>query len=207
MLYVLVHDNQVINGPRQWNYRSFESTLEEDLGITFKLPISKTDELPIEIDVLTKILPAKLIQQDYNSKIEYLHGPFWDFSKDYATGTYEKKSNDIEAVKNALKAEIATNRWKKECSGVEGTVGATKVLLTTAREGRDVFLQALQAGRFDKRWKFGDTWLDIDETTLKEFVQTIDTHIQTSFDWEYVKIQEIDTCSTLEDLDQVNTEK
>ena len=53
--YVLVNNNQVINGPRAWNYRSFESTLEEDLEIIIKLPMSKTDEEIIVIDENTKI--------------------------------------------------------------------------------------------------------------------------------------------------------
>ena len=35
--YVLENNNQVLNGPRVWNYRSFESTLEEDLEILGKL--------------------------------------------------------------------------------------------------------------------------------------------------------------------------
>ena len=206
MLYVLVQDGTVINGPRDWNRRSFESTLQDELEITYQLPLSKTDSVPIEIASGVRILSAELIQQNYNPKIEYLHGPFWNFDNDIATGTYVIVENEIISVKNSLKAIVADNRWKKETKGFIHNVQNHDVFITTARVDRDIFLQKyMMMGDNDTvTWKFSNVWLDLTKLQLGGIVAAGAAHIQGSYDWERLKVEEIDACTTLQDLDAVN---
>lgn len=206
MLYVLVQDGYVINGPRLWNRRSFESTLQEDVEISFQLPQNKTDETPIEIATGVRILPARLETQNFNSKIEYLDGPFWNFDNDYATGSYVKVPNELGAAKAAVKLIVADNRWKKETNGILHTVQNTEVFITTARGDRDIFFQKylMMTNNETVTWKFNNIWLDLSKSELAEIVAAGALHVQESYDWERLKIQEIDACATLQELDTVD---
>lgn len=203
--YVLAHNNQVINGPRAWNYRSFESTLEEDLEIAFKLPMSKTDEDVIVIDENTKIYAAELVYQSYNSKIEYLHGPFWDFTSGKAIGTFQIVANEIEAIKNTLKDRVTANRWRKEVAGTTATIQSTVVTVDTARGNRDIFVQKyLLMGENDTvQWKFPEGWLTLSKSELGTAVSAGAIHVQSQFEWEAAKLSEIDACTTAQALNVI----
>lgn len=204
-MYVLINNNQVINGPRSWNYRSFESTLEDELEITQKLPMQKTDNDPIIINEETKILPATLIYQDFNSRIEHLDGPFWDFSDTLATGTFVIKPNNIDAVKSDLIAQVAAIRYTKETAGIKLTVQNTEVTVDTARGNRDIFVQKyLLMGENDTvQWKFPECWLTLSRSDLGFIVSSATAFIQDQFSWEESKALEINACSTLEELNEL----
>lgn len=205
MQYVLINDNFVINGPRNWNARSFESTLEDDLELEFKLPLQKTDEEPIVIDENTKILPARLEYPGYNPKIEYIHGPFWDFSNDFAVGTFQVLPQNIEFVKHDLCQKTAGVRYNKEISGTKITIQDTEVTIDTARGVREIFVQKflLMSDTDTVQWKFPEGWLTITKAELGSIVDAGVKHVQDMFDWEVTKCAEINSCATLEELDAV----
>jgi len=207
--YVLVHNGFVINGPRAWNYRSFESSLEEDCEITYKLPMSKNDEEIIEIDANTKIYAAELVYPSYNSKIEYPHGPFWDFSTGKAIGTFQVLSTPIELIKNTLKSKVSEIRWRKETAGMITNVQGTDVFVDTSREMRDVFVQKyiLMNDNETVQWKFNSGWFTLTKTEINSIAVAIANHIQTQFDWEVSKNAQIDVCTTAQELDAINLEE
>ena len=204
--YVLVNNNQVINGPRAWNYRSFESTLEEDLEIIIKLPMSKTDEEIIVIDENTKIYASELVYQNFNNKIEHLHGPFWDFTSGKAIGTFQIVENSIVSIKNTLKALVAENRWRKEIAGTTATIQNMEVIVNTTRDGRDIFFQKyMLMGENDTvQWKFSKSWLTLTKLDIGIAVTAGATYIQSQFEWETTKISEIDACVTAQELDLID---
>ena len=207
--YVLVHNGFVINGPREWNYRSFESSLEEECEIAYKLPMSKNDEEIIEIDANTKIYDAELVYPSYNSKIEYPHGPFWDFSSGKAIGTFQVLPTPIDLIKNTLKARVAEIRWRKEIAGMITNVQGTDVFVDTSREMRDVFVQKyiLINDNETVQWKFKSGWFTLTKTEINYIAVAIANHIQTQFDWEIAKNAEIDACTTAQELDAINLEE
>jgi hypothetical protein len=207
--YVLVHNGFVINGPRAWNYRSFESSLEEDCEITYKLPMSKDDEEIITIDDNTKIYAAELVYPNYNPKIEYPHGPFWDFSTGKAIGTFQVLETPIDLIKNTLKAQVADNRWRKETAGLITNIQGNDVYINTAREVRDVFLQKyiLMNENETVQWKFDIGWVTLTKFEMNSIATAVANHIQAQFDWEIAKHAEIDACTTAEELDAINLEE
>lgn len=206
MQYVLIQNGYVINGPRNWNYRSFESTLEEDCEIVYQLPMSYDSPTPIEIAEGVRILPAVLEPHDFNPKIEYLHGPFWNFDNDLATGTYQTMSHAVEGVQGNLKARIADNRYNREISGVKVTIQNQEVTIDTSRDGRTIFVlkYVLMGDNDTVEWKFPECWLTLTKTDLGIAVAAGAAHIQTAFEWEANKIAEIDACTTLQQLNAVD---
>lgn len=204
--YVLENNQIVLNGPRAWNYRSFESTLEEDLEIIYKLPLSKTDEEIIAIDENTHIYPARYEYPSYNQKIEYLHGPFWDFSTGIAIGTFEVLPIQIEFIKQNLKQKVAENRYNKENAGTKITIQDTEVTVDTSRDNRNIFVQKylLMSDTDTVQWKFPERWLTLTKEELGLVVSVGATYIQEQFDWEVLKGVEIDSKQTAEELDLVD---
>jgi len=207
--YVLVHNGFVINGPRAWNYRSFESSLEEECEISYKLPMSKSDEEIITIDENTKIYAAELVYPSYNSKIEYPHGPFWDFSSGKAIGTFQVLETPIDSIKNTLKAQVADIRWRKEISGKKITIQGTEVFISTSRDQRINYSQKylLMAESDTVQWKFNEGWLTLSKTELGQIVSAIDSHVESAFTWEGNKNTQIDACTTAAELDALNLEE
>jgi hypothetical protein len=206
--YVLVHNGFVINGPRAWNYRSFESSLEEECEISYKLPMSKSDEEIISIDENTKIYAAELVYPNYNPKIEYPHGPFWDFSSGKAIGTFQVLETPIDSIKNTLKAQVADIRWRKETSGKKIIIQGTEVFISTSRDQRINYSQKylLMAESDTVQWKFNEGWLTLSKTELGQIVSAIDSHVESAFTWEGNKNTQ-DACNTAAELDALNLEE
>ena len=205
-IYVLENNNSVINGPRSWNYRSFESTLQEDLEINYTLPISKSDTEIIVIDDNTHIYSAELIYPDYNPKTQYIHGPFWDFSTGIAIGSFEVKETPLEHIKSELKSKIAANRYIKENAGVKYTVQNLEITIDTSRGNRDIFVQKyLLMGDSDTvQWKFPEGWLTLTKPELGTLVSVGVDYVQQQFDWEVSKGVEIDNATTSAELDLID---
>jgi hypothetical protein len=205
-IYVLENNNSVINGPRSWNYRSFESTLQEDLEINYTLPISKSDNEIITIDDHTHIYSAELIYPDYNQTIQYIHGPFWDFSTGVAIGTFEVKELPLEHIKSNLKSKVASNRYIKENFGVKYTVQNLEITIDTSRGNRDIFVQKylLMADTDTVQWKFPEGWLTLTKSELGEIVSVGFNYVQQQFDWEISKGFEIDNSTTSGELGSID---
>lgn len=204
-MYVLVSDNVVINGPRPWNYRSFQNTLREELDINVQLPVTKTDGLAIDIATGVRILAVTQVTTEFNPKIEFLHGPFWDFSNDIATASYQVHNLDIATVKSNLKNNIAATRYQREISGCICVLQNINVTVDTSRDGRNIFVQKylLMTDNDTIEWKFPEAWLTITKAELGEVVLCGATHIQDQFAWEATKSAEIDAATTLSELDAI----
>jgi hypothetical protein len=206
MIYILVNNDHVINGPRAWNYRSFESTLVEDLEIEFKLPMTYTSTEPIVIDENTKIVSCRLEYAAHNPKIEYLHGPFWNFDEEVAIGTFQVMPTPVDVIKGALKQQVAGNRWIKEVSGTTAEIQGKTVTIDTSRDGRNIFVQKylLMSDSDTVEWKFPEGWLVLSRAELGSVVNAGVAHVQNQFSWEAAKITEIDSCTTSTELDLVD---
>lgn len=202
MIYILVHNNQVLNGPRAWNYRSFESTISEDLEMEFKLPMGYTSTDPIIIDGNTRIVSCTMEYAAHNPTIEYLHGPFWNFDNDVAVGTFQVMETPIENVKQYLKQCVTANRWTKEVAGVTVDIQGTTVFVDTSRDGRNIFVQKyiLMGDNEVVEWKFPECWLILTKSDLGAVVSAGANHIQTQFTWESTTFTAIDACTTTAEL-------
>lgn len=208
-MYVLIWNNFVIDGPRPWNMRSFKNTLRDDCGIEFDLPAYKTDNLPIIISDTIKILPAVLNRSvEHNPKIHHLDGPFWEFTNDLAIGSYIAKDNSIFGVKEHLKGIVTANRYTKEVSGFTHNIGNRQITIDTDRVVRNMFFQKylLMADGESVEWKFPEGWITLSKSDLGSIVSSAATHIQNQFDWESSKLSEIESATTLSELDAIALE-
>jgi hypothetical protein len=206
MSYVLVSNDSVLNGPKIWSPRSFESTLREECGIDIQLPLTKTDDEPIVITDTVKICSALIdTNVQYNPKIEYLHGPFWDLSGRIALGTFTVERNSLESVKNYLCGVVTSNRYTKEISGFQNTAQDTMVTIDTSRIGRNIIFQKylLMGDSETVHWKFPECWLTLTKSDLGGIVAAAASHIENLFVWESDTINQISAATTHEELDAI----
>ena len=206
MLYVLVDGQYVVNGPREWNARSFQSTLSDDYEINYVFPQQKTDLDPILINDTLRVLPASLTYPEYNPKIEYCDGPYWTYDNNFAAGTFEVKDQPIDLIKSALKEIVAANRYNKEIAGTKTTIQDLEVFIDTSRTNRNTYVNAynLMADTDTINWKFSEGWLVLTKEEMLNVVTVGADYINSQFEWELLKNEEINTCTTLEELNNVD---
>lgn len=206
-MYVLIHKNRVCAGPRDWSKAMFDHTLSE-LKIDFKgVPTNApNDGSSFVIDEDTKISGCQLVRLSFNPKLEYLDGPFWDFSdNNVAVGTYQPVAKPIDLIKLDLKDLASSERYRKETAGVKVLINGSEISVSTERSIRNEFNSKLTSmGDLDTvNWKFNSGWLSLTKADVALIVNTINQHVQSTFDWEFTINQQIDQASTPEELEAI----
>ena len=206
-MFVIVQNDNVILGPMKWNRFRFQNVIEEDCEITVTLPNRNPNCEPIIVNEEIKILPVQDIGSDrpFNPKIEFAYGPFWTFTETHAISSYTVLSKSIDQVKYELKSQAASERWRKEISGIKVTVQDNEITVDTNRGERDIFVQKylLMNENDTVMWKFPELWLNLTKSNLGFIVSSGATHVQQAFEWEATMIAQIDSCTTLEQLDSI----
>jgi hypothetical protein len=208
MFFALIQDNYVIIGPRLWNKLLFEEALQEECDITYTLPTRNDDGTPYIISDTVKILPiTSLPEPAFNSKIQRLDGPYWNFSDTIAEMYFTVGDLPIDAVKNNLIALVAANRYSAEVGGIKMTIQGTEVSIDTNRGARDIFFQgySVLGDTETVNWKFPECWMTLSKAELGTIVESIKAHVQTCFNWEQNKQVEINACQTLDQLNNIDT--
>jgi hypothetical protein len=201
--YALFDNETLINGPRSWNFRSFESSLEDEFEIDYQLPMSKTDDSIIEITSNIKIYPTQLTYEELNANIQFHNGPFWTFDNGYAIGNYVAQDKSLDQLKNELKEKVTANRYRKENTYIPVEIQNTTVSVDISRGEREIYVLKLilMADEETINWKFPETWLDLTKIDLGTIVLTGATYIQDQFNWEKDRHANINSAVTIEELD------
>lgn len=205
-MYCLLENNFLVSGPYPWNMRLFQADLQDEYGISYPLPIKPTEVTKFIINDSLKLLP---VSREYNSSefdasIHDRVGPYVEFEGEELVLRYDIIDKDVNSVRAVLKAVLASNRYNFETAGIIVNIQNQDILVPTDRENRNIFAQALALNIFNQQWKFGDVWLTLDEDSLKTVCTAIITHIQAAFDWEKMKISELDNAGTVAALNEIS---
>lgn len=199
-MYAVVYKNRVIVGPMDWNRGIFQGSLEKE-GIKNTIPRVPPEQLPYIVTEDAKVMSVIENRPTINPMVEYYYGPLWEITETNAVANYEIHDSPLDGAKVNFRNQAADERYKKEISGTKVTLNGIKVSLNTDRASRDQFVQKLVAiGQNTINWKFPEAWLTLSKTDLETIVETIDNHVQTAFDWEFSKNQEIDAATTKQEL-------
>jgi hypothetical protein len=201
-MFVIVYKNNVILGPIKWNKFRFQEEIKDDLDIDVTLELKNDNNLPVIINNDLKILPTQgTPNPNHNPKIEFLHGPFWNFTNNVATSSYQVVQKPVEAVRNELKNVIANERWLKQNVTLDVDIDGTTYQFDTSEKTRTSLQQSLVLNA-PLNWKLNNgKWVNLTVENITTILSTIATHIQSCFDWEFTKNTELYVCSTLEELD------
>jgi hypothetical protein len=209
-MYVITHHHQydeVLLGPIEWRPSFIASVLQSDLDLNFKPNVLMSDEqrVPFSLDFNSNVRIRKYaeVREEINPKIQRHEGPFWSYTDDVATGTYTAANKGLNLIKGEQKNLVTSERYNKEVSGTKVTIQGQEVFVDTSRNGRTVYNEKYQllADSETINWKFNQIWLTLTKEELKQIVDVVNAHVQSSFDWEMSKHNEIETLSTHEELD------
>ena len=185
-MWILVYNNQIQLGPREYNRWIFQDWLAENLSIIISLPQQPPGNNPIIIDENTRIIVVFFAPQpDFNPRIQQLAGPFIALSYDYADATWQVADQDIDVVKSTMLSQLAANRYNQEISGATVVLQEQSLWVSSDRVTRQVWLNALQLGSTSQTWKFNNnTWLTLDNQEMQTVVSALAAHVEQAFAWE-----------------------
>lgn len=185
-MWILVYNNQIQLGPREYNRWIFQDWLSENLGLIISLPQQPMGNNPIIIDENTRIIHVIFQQQpDFNPRIQQLAGPFIALSYDYADATWQVADQDIDVVKSTMLSQLAANRYNQEISGATVVLQEQSLWVSSDRVTRQAWLNALQLGSTSQTWKFNNnTWLTLDNQEMQTVVSALAAHVEQAFAWE-----------------------
>jgi len=203
-MFALINDNELILGPIQFNHRLINSALEEDLEVDYRVSSSDYSNVPIIFDEKIKILKVIDSKPDYNSRYESLTLHKYEVLDNEVIFYYEKNQIDLNIIKNEYKNIISNDRWKKENYGhIIFTLNDDEIKISTSRENRISLLNKLATGSNSYKFKFNSGWFDITGENLRQILTKIDEKVQKDFDWEFEKIEEINSCTSIDELNQI----
>lgn len=213
-MYALIHNSQLLLGPIKFNYRFINADLEDN-EIEERIGPRDYENVPLEINSNTFLLEAVLNQPEFDERSQVLRYVSWEVVTDNDTQkaqfNYEVVDKSLEQIKDEYKQQISPIRREKENQYITINIQNTELSILTSREQRTQFINKLTALPESDTvlYKFNDnTWINVSKTDLEYIVQQIDSKVQEAFDWEYTKLQEIDSCTTKEEVfDVVLVEK
>jgi len=200
-MYAVIYKNKVIVGPMSWNRAIFQGSLEQR-GITNTLPRVAPEFLPYVVNEDAQIMIVEEVRPELNPMVEHYYGPLWEITETKAIANYEVHDTDIDFAKTNFKNQAAEERWKKEVAGTKATLNKIEVTLDTTREGRNTFIQKfVMMGDADTvNWKFPEAWISLSKGDFNLIINTIDSHVEDSFNWEKDIVDQIDAAETKKDL-------
>ena len=203
-MYAIVHNNFVILTQPNWNTRMFTNILAEECNVERRILLADEQNVPIILNENTKILKVGVTTPEYNPKIEWLDGPIFDIQENIVNATYAVKPLDLTIAKGNLIDKLPALRYEKEKKSIDIKIQDLNINISTDRETRAIFTNKLLAiGENTINFKFKEGWLNLTKTDLEYIIQQIDFAVQEAFDWELSKTNEINSCKTLEEINNI----
>ena len=204
-MYALIHDNQLILGPIQYNYRMINSELE-DLELEQRVSSRDYENVPIHFDDKTSLIPAVQDIPSHDSRFQAIGNFEWEIIREddvpvRVQMTHPVIDKTLDQIKAEYKSQVAPIRREKENTIIELEIADTTVTVSTSRDERLSYVSKLVSSPGPHNFKFGENvWLQITTAELEYIIQQIDLKVQEAFDWELSKIQEINACETGEEV-------
>lgn len=206
MEIALIHNSSLVLGPMGFNVRMINSELEE-LELSDKISTQDYQNLPIHFsDGLTHLLPLEKEYPEYDLKYHNIGNFTWKIIEENEIPIkvkliYSIVNKTLDEVKLLRKSELSSIRKQKENQILTLTINDTIIETTTSREEKQLLVsKMLSSSSGCYNFKFKNTWLEITNQDLEYIISEIDKIIQSAFDWEYNKFQEIDNCNSIDEV-------
>lgn len=209
MEIALIHNNRIVLGPMGFNVRYINSELE-DLELNERISPQSYNDLPIHFsDGLTHLVSLHKKTPSYDSRY-YKVGDFnVEILKENELPVevilnYSIVDKSLDEVKNSRKQEIPSIRKRMEDRLVNIDVNGRQINVSTSREERILLSSKLSSTSDTFNYKFNGDWMQVTTDEIKFILGEIDKVVQNAFDWEFLKMEEINSCTTIDQVYSVN---
>lgn len=204
-MFALVNNTELLLGPIEFNYRLFNSVLEEELEIDARIKPSDYINVPLTITDSVKLLNVVEDKPYYDEKYEKISLVSYEVLEDNVTFHYEKGEKDLDLIKKEHRDIISAERWNREnFSYIDLNINNTDIKVSTSRENRISLISKLSSGNGPYNFKFGDTWLQITSEDIKTIIGKIDEKVQEFFDWEHSITNQINSSSSSDQIQAID---
>ena len=204
MNYLLVENRQtILLGPIVWKPRFIQSELD-DLEVTYMVP--PVEQGYIKVNDNLEIIPiVEAPDPGHDPLYEELAGPYYTYTDNTATMTYNKVDRKLDDVKGNYKQLAAAARYARETSGTSATVGDNTIALATDVASRANYLNLLNTvGEGTINYKTNGVFITLNATDLQALVDAVNAHVQDAFNWEKGILDQIDAATSIEELKAIN---
>jgi hypothetical protein len=205
MEFALINNNSLILGPIGFNIRMINSELE-DLELEDRVTSQNYLDLPIHFsDGQTHLVTIEKIIPQNDPKYHNIGNFSWEIIKEnniptLVKLTYSISDKTLDEVKEIKKRELIPERKEKENTIITVDVDGESIKVSTSREERAMLSSKISSSPGSHIYKFLNTWKQVDLSQLQLIISQIDSTVQAAFDWEFAKIQEIDACTTIDEV-------
>jgi hypothetical protein len=204
MNYLLVENRQtILLGPIVWKPRFIQSELDE-LEVSYIVP--PVEQGYIKINDNLEIIPiVEAPDPGHDPLYEELAGPYYTYTDNTATMTYNKIDRKLDDVKGNYKQLAAAARYSRETSGTSAIVGDNTIALATDVASRANYLNLLNTvGEGTINYKTNGVFVALNATGLQALVDAVNVHVQDAFNWEKGILDQIDAATSIEELKAIN---
>lgn len=204
-MWALIHENQIVLGPRNWNRWVFQEWLQEELNIEISLPQLDPASSVIITDTVSIVVANISTPPPMNPHTQQPAGPFLTFNGTIVEGYYTIGEQNIDVAKTNLLNQLATNRYNREISGCEVVIQGQTVKVDTDRINRQIWNNMLTAGLDNVNYKFSPTvWLTLTTSDIQTIANALVTKVQGDFNWEQTVTNEILAATDIETLNSID---
>lgn len=199
-MYALLDGQQLLLGPINFNIGMINSELE-DIGLNFRVNSQDYLNVPISITESVQLVHCRQNIPNYDPRFQLSFQLGWEIIDGEVVFNYETRDKPLEQIKDEFKALLPPIRYSKESTIISIPIETETISVSTSRENRIALVSKLNSSDGPYNFKFeGGIWKEITKIDLQNILTEIDNAVQQAFDWEYQKIQEIDACSSKEEI-------
>lgn len=199
-MYALINGNELLLGPIEFNIRMINSDLEE-LELDYRVNSQDYQNVPITITDDVRIIFARNNIPAFDPRTQQIFQTNWEIIENEVVFNYEARDKPLDQIKDEFKALVPPVRYQKENTIISVNISGDDISISTDRNNRLALVTKLTSSDGPYNFKFNNgVWKDITKADLQSILSEIDKVVQSAFDWEYQKLQEIDSCSTPEEI-------
>jgi hypothetical protein len=186
-MYAVMYKNTVVLGPIAWNHGYIMEVMRVRYRQTIEVPPETPDaeQFPLHITEDISIYPTEE-QRDHsiNPMIQQYQGPKWEISGGKIIARYDTVFLPMKDAQANHRDQAAALRWDREHQIITVDIGDHEVSVSTARDQRSKWTEALQSMGEVINWKFDKVWITLTRSQVQTIAAAVHDYVQEVFDQE-----------------------
>lgn len=149
------------------------------------------------------LLVERWIESNPTTEIDVKVGETIEFREDKTVVVYNYELPTVDDLKKLIKQKLANRRWEVETGGVsvDGFTYATDRESQTKYTAISIAISRADPTTWSINWKTSNgVFVTLNASQMENVINLVLRHVEQSFNHEALKVQEIDACTTVQEL-------